>query len=77
MGEGIGPQALHDSQLIGMPGKLRQGVGDPQARLAMLAEGPLRAKERLLLKRSAADLELDLLPVTLLELGLVVKEVHL
>ena len=43
----------------------------------MLAEGPLRAKERLLLKRSAADLELDLLPVTLLELGLVVEQVHL
>ena len=77
MGEGIGPQALHDSQLIGMPGKLRQGVGDPQARLAMLAEGPLRTEERLLLERAAADLELDLLPITLLELGLVVEQVHL
>ena len=43
----------------------------------MLAEGPLRAEERLLLERAAADLELDLLPVTLLELGLVVEQVHL
>ena len=60
-----------------MPGKLRQGVGDPQARLAMLAEGPLRAEERLLLKRAAADLEFDFLAVTLLELGLVVEQVHL
>ena len=77
MGEGVHVERLDDGQLVHVPGDPGQGIGAPETRLTPALELAPRAQQLLLLDAPAANLYVDRLPIVLLQVGFVIKEVHL
>ena len=77
VGEGIAVERLHHSQLVHVLREMREGVGTPQPGLAVLAEGATAGLKDRAGLAVAAELVVDGLAIPALQLGLVVKEIHL
>ena len=77
MRKGIHVKGLNDGELVHVTGHIRQGIRAPEAGLSVLFEHALCAKQLGLLDLATANLHVHLLAVVLLQLRLVVEQIHL